>query len=93
MGVCPHRGEEGAGFLFFIWERFAGMEGTRGLVSKTVSLSSRTLTDSDMASGTWRFPRAVCGRAVETCTGQVPWPCGGDSGAHSALFARSCGGI
>ena len=67
MGVCPHRGEGVLDLRFLVWERSAGMEGMRGLVSKTSSLSSRTLTDSDMASGTWRFPRAVCGRAVETC--------------------------
>ena len=32
-------------FRVFIWERFAGMEGTRGLVSKTASLSSRAFAD------------------------------------------------
>ena len=30
---------------FFVWERFAGIQGTRGLVSKTGSLSSRAFAD------------------------------------------------
>ena len=39
-------------------------------------------SDSDMTGGTWRSPRAVSVRAVETCSEQAPRPCGGDSGAH-----------
>ena len=41
-GMC------GAGLEFFVWERsarFAGMEGTRGSVSKTASLSSRACAE------------------------------------------------
>ena len=36
-------------------------------------------------AGTWRQPRAVCDVQLNPCTEQVPWACGSDSDAHSAL--------
>ncbi len=35
----------GLGFAFLGWDRFVGMEGTRGSVSKTGSLSSRACAE------------------------------------------------
>ena len=70
VGICPHRGNVRCGIFGFLWERSARcawIGGTRGFVSKTDSISSRALTDSDMTSGTWRFPRAVFDVQLNPC--------------------------
>ena len=48
LGLSASGGMCGAGLEFFVWDRFAryaGMEGTRGSVSKTASLSSRACAE------------------------------------------------
>ena len=80
-------------FRFIYLERFAGIRGTRGLVSKTGSLSSRAFTDSTRTSlgGGDNLARSVFVQLKHAQTSLRPY--GRDSGAHSAMFARPCGGI
>jgi len=68
------RGACGAGFMFFIWERFAGIRKTRRLESKTGSASSRAFADSEMTSRNMAATRLDRRRAAETCAEQVLRP-------------------
>ena len=68
MGVCPHRGEGCAGFLFYEWERiarFAGIRKTRGLEAETGSGLRASFQIADGMSRNMKTTRLDRRSAVE----------------------------
>ena len=81
-GGSSASGESCAGISVFEWERFAGMEGTRGSVSKTGSLSSRAFADCKSDERNMEATSRGLRRAVEPMHGTSSVGSAGDSGAH-----------
>ena len=76
-------------YRVFIWERFAGMDGTRGLAAGTWGDLRGLMQIADLKSRNMAATRLGRRRAAEPvrrtmfyAPTQSCWPCGGDSGAH-----------
>ena len=61
-------------FRVFIWERFAGMEGTRGFEAVTGSDPRGPRQSADLTGETLGQPRAVSDVRLNPCAGQVLRP-------------------
>ena len=64
----------GGGFMVVCMGALRWNSGDARPCSGNMERSPRAFADSEMTSGTWRQPRLIAGRAVETCAGQVLRP-------------------